>query len=534
MVVIVALAALLLGGLVVYIWQQRSRRPLESELDAARTDAAVAKTRADDAERRLAELAPKLEAERNERQQSAVERQRLQTTNEALSKQFDDTKQELTTARGELRDVERARDERNTALQLTQSHLKAANERAEKLESAAEQLETQRLALSEQLASERAQFAALSVERASLKEQLEKQKAWIDETTQRFKQDVLTAATTIMEERGRALSEANVKEVENIVGPFKERLNDFRQRVDEIYNSDTRERGELRQQIVTLTDLNRQVSDGANRLVNALTISSKSAGTWGETILERILEESGLRRDHEYRIQVSIKGPDGETLQPDAVLYLPEDRQLVVDSKVSNKAWTDYCNAATDEEREILLNAHLLSIRNHVKGLSAKEYSGSPDLQTVDFVILFVPIEAALLAALAADPHLYSESYRAKIILVSPSTLMAVVKLVEGLWTLQRRKQSADEIAEAGRKLYEKLTNFAQTFVDVGEAIEDSRRAYEKARGQLATGKGNAIGLAEKLKELGVTPAAGKQMPAELLIDQSADLPMLPEGKEAT
>lgn len=182
------------------------------------------------------------------------------------------------------------------------------------------------------------------------------------------------------------------------------------------------------------------------------------------------------------------------------------------------KAWSDYCAATSDEDAKAdCLKLHLASLRSHLKSLASKDYSQSPDLNTVDFVLMFVPVEAALLTALQEDDSLYSDAYRAKVILVTPSTLMAVVKLAEGLWTLQKRKESADQIAEAGRKLYEKLTNFAQTFVDVGEAIEDSQRAFVKARGQLATGKGNAIGLAEKMKELGVTPGAGKGMPVGLL-----------------
>lgn len=457
------------------------------------------------------------EALEDSRRALAVEQQRLGD----LTRRFGEVSEALATE-GRLRtDAEKAGTQLEAKLGVTRERLEGVTTSEQIARDALACADAERRALGEQVTRVQAFSAALEKERDGLQAQLVEQKTWVAEQTTLLGERVLATAAQLMEERGKAFTETNKKEVDAVVAPFKERLAEFRQRVDEIYAADTRERSSLAQQIVQLTDLNKLVSVEAGRLVNALTITSKSAGTWGETILARILEDSGLREGHEYALQVSIKGRSGETLQPDAVLTLPESRQLVVDSKVSNKAWTEYCAASDDEARQTHLAAHLLSLRAHIKNLSGKDYASSPDLRTVDFVILFVPIEAALLAALAADPHLYSEAYRARIILVTPSTLMAVVKLSEGLWTLQKRKESADQIAEAGRKLYEKLANFAQTFVDVGSAIEDSQRAYEKARGQLATGKGNAIGLAEKLKELGVTPAAGKGMPRGLLEKES-------------
>lgn len=215
-------------------------------------------------------------------------------------------------------------------------------------------------------------------------------------------------------------------------------------------------------------------------------------------------------------MQHSIKDTDGGRLQPDAVIFLPEERQLVVDAKVSNKAWTAYCAASDEEAKAGHLKDHLASIRTHIKTLSSKDYAGSPELQTADFVLMFAPVEAALLTALAEDDSLYADAYRSKIILVTPSTLMAVVKLVEGIWTFQKRKESADEIADAGRKLYEKLIIFATTFVEVGEAIQKAQGTFEKAQGQLSTGKGNAIRLAQRMVELGVSSPVGKSMPLEL------------------
>ena len=223
------------------------------------------------------------------------------------------------------------------------------------------------------------------------------------------------------------------------------------------------------------------------------------------------------KEGREYSLQHSIQGEDGERLQPDAVVFLPENRQVIVDSKVSNKAWKDYCAAADETTRAMHLAAHLASLRAHIRGLSAKKYEASPDLHTVDFVLMFVPVEGALLTAFQHDDTLYTDAYRSKIILVTPSTLMAVLKLVEGMWQFQKRKESADKIADAGKRLYEKLTTFANTFLEVGEAIEKAHGTFEKAKGQLSTGRGNAIRIAQQMVELGVAPATGKVLPAELV-----------------
>jgi DNA recombination protein RmuC len=378
----------------------------------------------------------------------------------------------------------------------------------------AQERRRQRLTLA--LEQARSGAAVAEARLTDLRAQLLAQKQWIEEQTTLFGQKVLAAAAALMEERGKAFTEINKKEVDAVVAPFKEQLADFRQRVDLIYATDSRDRGELKQQIVQLTSLNQAVSVQAQRLTNALTISSKATGDWGETILRRILEDSGLRVNREYRLQYSMSGPEGQTLQPDAVIFLPQNRQLVVDSKVSNKAWSAYCNETDEALRQQRLQEHLAALKAHVKGLAGKDYARSPELQTVDFVLMFVPVEAALLTALASDDSLYTEAFRSKIIMVTPSTLMAVVKLVEGMWTLQKRKESADEIAEAGRKLYEKLTGFAGTFVEVGEAIQRAQGTFEKASAQLSTGKGNAIRLAQRMVELGVGPAAGKVMPPQL------------------
>jgi DNA recombination protein RmuC len=463
-----ALALVLLVTTLYLFWR---RNPLQSDLDAVRTELAVARSTVVSLESGRAELVAQA---------------------------------------AELRASEQALSREKSSLETSLTHLKSQLQEVETLRQSVSELGQVRLALT-------ADNRALTTSNDDLRRQLENQKAWVQEQTQRFEERVLAAAAKLMEERGKAFTETNKKEVDAVVAPFREQLEQFRQRVDHIYAAENTDRGELKQQIVQLTTLNQAVSLEAQRLTNALTVTSKSTGDWGETILQKILEDSGLREGKEYRLQHSVTGMGGERLQPDAVIFLPGNRQLIVDSKVSNKAWTAYCGEQDEMARQARLADHLFSLRSHLKGLSQKDYARSPDLSTVDFVLMFVPVEGALLTALTADDTLYSEAFQKKIILVTPSTLMAVVKLAEGLWTLQTRKESADEIAEAGRKLYEKLTNFAETFVEVGQAIERAGDQFDKAHKQLATGKGHAIGLAQKMVALGVSPAAGKVMPTELL-----------------
>lgn len=405
----------------------------------------------------------------------------------------------------------------SAATALAQSRLEDQNRLLAGLETGAREQQERLL----QVTGERERLQALlesqreelRQERSAAEQRLAAQRTWIEEQTRFFEEKIASTANRLLEEKSAAFTEVNRKSIDAVVAPFKEQLSEFRQRVDHIYSSDSKDRSQLHEQIRQLTQLNQSVSRAAEGLTHALTVSSKATGDWGETILRKILEDSGLREGREYKLQVSITGSDGDRQQPDAVIYLPEDRQVIVDSKVSNKAWKEYCDAPDDAMRALRLKAHLASLRAHIKGLAERDYARSPDLKTVDYVLMFVPVEAALLTALSSDDSLYGDAYRNKIILVTPSTLMAVTKLIEGLWTFQRRKESADHIAEAGRKLYEKLTTFAASFVELGTAIEKTKATFERAQGQLSTGKGNAIRLAESMKELGVAPTANKTFP---------------------
>jgi DNA recombination protein RmuC len=341
------------------------------------------------------------------------------------------------------------------------------------------------------------------------------QQQWVVDQKQQLEERFTNLANQLLEEKTARFTATNAEKLEAIIAPFRTSLGEFRLRVDAVHTEETKARASLAEQIASLTQLNQQVSQDASNLTRALTVNVKATGNWGESILKGILERSGLRQGQEYQLQVPVKGEEGEQRFLDALLHLPEDRQVIIDSKVSNKAWTDYVNATTESAREDAFALHLASLRAHVKGLAGRNYPDVPELKTVDFVLMFVPVESALLEALAREPALYEEAYSRRVMLVTPTNLMVVVKLVESLWTVQKRKEFAEEIADAGAKLYDKLVGFAENFDKLGARIEALREGYEDSRKQLATGKGNAIGIAQGMIDRGVK--ARKKLPDSML-----------------
>ena len=514
---VVALVAVILVAVVMLLVAGRGRRALQEQAAAAQSAAAVAESRLADLAAAHASLGETHRALSTDHLALSGDRESLRTS---LAKTTEDLRRAVVESTGLRQSLDQSvanATKLESDWRVATANNSNLTQRVEVLEARIRAAEETGRQQADRYAEVAAHAKALETQRDGLLTQLADQKNWVVEQTRFFEEKVTTVTARLMEERSLALTEVNKREMDAVVLPFKTQLEEFRQRVDQIHTTETRERGQLHEQIVQLTNLNQTVSQRAEELTNALTITSKSTGDWGETIMKRILEDSGLKEGREYSLQHSIQGEDGERLQPDAVVFLPENRQVIVDSKASNKAWKEYCAATDDAGRALHLAAHVASLRAHIRGLSAKKYEASPDLHTVDFVLMFVPVEGALLTAFQHDEALYTDAYRSKIILVTPSTLMAVLKLVEGMWQFQKRKESADKIADAGKRLYEKLTTFANTFLEVGEAIEKAHGTFEKAKGQLSTGRGNAIRIAQQMVELGVGPAPGKTLPAELV-----------------
>ncbi|ROM18334.1 recombinase RmuC [Pseudomonas protegens] len=332
-------------------------------------------------------------------------------------------------------------------------------------------------------------------------------------------------AGKIFDEREQRFAETSQQRLGQLLDPLKERIQSFEKRVEESYQAEARERFSLAKELERLQQLNLRLSDEATNLTRALK-GQKTQGNWGELILERVLEHAGLEKGREYQTQVSLKGPDGERFQPDVLIMLPGDKQVVVDSKVSLTAYQQYVGSDDPQVVQAALKQHVLSLRNHVKGLAGKDYKRLEGLHSLDFVLLFVPIEAAFSAALQAEPNLFQEAFDRHIVIVSPTTLLATLRVIDSLWKQERQSQNAREIAERAGWLYDKFVLFIQDLDEVGNRLQQLDKAYAAARNKLTEGRGNLVSRSEQLKLLGAR--ASKSLPADLLERAMTDA----EGRE--
>jgi DNA recombination protein RmuC len=367
-----------------------------------------------------------------------------------------------------------------------------------------------------------AQCAALGAE---LREQQDSHQQRLDDlqgSRDELRAQFAELAGRIFDEREQRFAETSQQRLGQLLDPLKERIQSFEKRVEDSYQQEARERFSLGKELERLQQLNQRLSDEATNLTRALK-GQKTQGNWGELILERVLEHAGLEKGREYQTQVSLKGPDGERFQPDVLIMLPGDKQVVVDSKVSLTAYQQYVSSDDSVIAQTALKQHVLSIRNHVKGLSGKDYNRLEGLHSLDFVLLFVPIEAAFSAALQAEPNLFQEAFDRQIVIVSPTTLLATLRVIDSLWKQERQSQNAREIAERAGWLYDKFVLFIQDLDEVGNRLQQLDKAYSAARNKLTSGRGNLVSRSEQLKLLGAR--ASKSLPAELLERALTDEP---------
>ncbi|MFM1869541.1 MAG: hypothetical protein RLY99_285 [Pseudomonadota bacterium] len=321
-------------------------------------------------------------------------------------------------------------------------------------------------------------------------------------------------ANEILEEKSRRFAEQNQQNLDTLLKPLQEKLTDFRKQVDETYQSESRERFALKQEVEKLAGLNLRMTDETRALTNALKGESKTQGDWGELVLETILENSGLRKGEEYLVQDTQTISDGSRLQPDVVIRLPESKHLVIDSKVSITAYTRYMQSDDEQVKISELNSHVLSIKQHIQGLSAKNYQDLYGVGSIDFVLMFIPIEPAFLAAMRHAPEIYQDALKKNIVIVCPSTLLATVRTVAHLWRQEQQNRNAQEIARQCASLYDKFVGFVEDLDKVGQRLEQAQSSYTDAVGKLKTGRGNLIRTAENVKKLGVKP--NKSLPSKL------------------
>jgi len=375
-------------------------------------------------------------------------------------------------------------------------------------------LQSQLASVHEETRALRQQLAQAQTDKARLEEREKNQQEkvqWLEQSRDQLKQEFEQLSSKIFETRTKQLQEQNRTGIEDLLKPFREQMTEFRRRVDQIHSDDTRQQADLLAQIRQLQTLNNQMVEDARNLTQALKGQNKAQGNWGELILEKLLEASGLTRGREYDTQVSVSDDEGQRKQPDVIVRLPDNKDVVIDSKVSLVAWERYCSAQDEDEKRQALDQHLLSLRNHVRGLSDKKYEKLDALRSLDFVLLFVPIEAAFLSALEADNQLYQDAYSRNIVLVSPTTLLVTLRTINNIWRNEYQNRNALDIADRAGRICDQVALVAESLGEVGSRLEQAHKAWEKTSDRLSSGRGNLLRQAHQLQEMGAK--ARKQLP---------------------
>jgi len=353
-----------------------------------------------------------------------------------------------------------------------------------------------------------------TAENSYLREQLQTQKQELEELQKRLQTEFENIANRILKERSNEFIQHNEKNIGEILNPLKERISAFEKKVDEVYDKELRDKVNLREEVRKLAEINTRVSEEANNLTRALKGDVKKQGNWGEVILERVLERSGLTKGVEYTREEVLEGADGSVQRPDVIIHLPDNKHVIVDSKVSLIAYERMMSADNDEQRDEFARDHVVSMRNHVKLLSEKNYQNAVAINAPDFVLLFVPVEASFAAAVQFDSELFAFAWEKKIVIVSPTTLLATLRTIASIWKQENQNRNAQEIARLSGTMYDKLAGFVADLVKVRENIDKAGNSYDEAMKKLQSGSGNVFRTAEKIRELGAK--SSKQLPPEL------------------
>lgn len=383
-------------------------------------------------------------------------------------------------------------------------------------------LEADKIALQSDLKNEREKSEKLTSENSSLKsdyinlqQKLLEQKSEIEELQQKFTKEFENLANRIFDEKGKKFTEQNKEKLSEILNPLKEKISEFEKKVEESSKESIKGHSSLKEQLEMLRQMNQQITQEAKNLTEALKGQTKTQGNWGEFILESILEKSGLVKGREYSVQESMVTESGKRYQPDVIINLPENKSIIIDSKVSLIAYERYISSEDENERAKALRDHILSIRSHLKNLSSKNYQSLYNLNSLDFVLMFMPIEPAFALAVQNDANLFNDAFEMNIVIVSPSTLLATLRTIASIWRQENQNRNALEIAKQAGALYDKFVNFYNDLLDVGKKLDAAKDSYEEAMKKVHDGRGNLIAGIERMKQLGAK--ASKSIPPTAL-----------------
>lgn len=368
--------------------------------------------------------------------------------------------------------------------------------------------------LMEALSRKKVAVSELETRIAEERKQAAEKLALLNEARTELTNQFRVLAQEILDEKGKAFGEQSAAGLKTLLDPFRDQLSEFRKKVSEVYVEEAKERTSLKKEIEILRDLNQQISQEAVNLTRALKGDKKAQGTWGELILERVLEKSGLRKGVEYETQGTFRDAAGHLLRPDVIVHLPDDKSIVIDSKVSLIAYERYANAESEEVRAKALAEHLQAVRTHVQSLSAKGYADLKGIRSLDYILMFMPIEAAFVAAFREDEALYAYAFDRHIIIVTPSTLLATLKTIENIWRFERQSRNAQAVFERAAAIYDKLRLFLESMEKLGKQMDSAHGTYDDAMNRLVRGKGNVISQLSRFSELGIS--VKKELPASI------------------
>ena len=396
-----------------------------------------------------------------------------------------------------------------------QASLKAAEEKyidsqkqRESIENDIREERDKVVSLSRELATRNAEYHALG-------EKLDNQTKEVDDLHKKFNDQFTNLANKILEEKSEKFTQQNKENIDSVLRPLNEKLKDFEKKVEDTYEKNAKDSTSLQTEIKRLYELNNQMSKDANNLTKALKGDVKKQGNWGEMVLEKILERSGLRKGAEYDTQSSFRDEENKQYKPDVIIYLPQGKHIIVDAKVSLTAYEKLVNAESKEDIEKFTKLHLQSVKSHVKELSDKQYHKLKDLDTPEYVLMFIPIESSFSVAVREDAELFNYAWDNKIVIVSPSTLTATLMTIASVWRQEQQTQNALDIAQQSGALYDKFVGLVEDLISVGNRIKQTQNAYEGAMKKLSEGSGNLVRRVENIKKLGAK--ASKTIPPALI-----------------